>query len=47
MSKHNPSADPIQTPTEPRQAKPTGGTVGSLLRQVPATVKKSSITQKK
>jgi uncharacterized protein (TIGR02284 family) len=46
MSQSNQSAAPAQIPTEPRSAKPTGGTVGSLLRQVPATVKKSSTTQK-
>jgi uncharacterized protein (TIGR02284 family) len=44
MSQSNQPA--AQTPTAPRPARPTGGTVGSLLRQVPATVKKFSTTQK-
>lgn len=47
MSKSNiPSAAAVQTPTVASQPKPTGGTVGSLLSKVPATVKKSSTTQK-
>ncbi|MFD1872855.1 PA2169 family four-helix-bundle protein [Hymenobacter bucti] len=47
MSKSNiPSAAPAQAPTILSQAKPAGGTMGSLLSKVPATVKNSSTTQK-
>jgi uncharacterized protein (TIGR02284 family) len=47
MSKSNiPSATAVQTPTVSSQPKPAGGTVGDLLSKVPATVKKSSTTQK-
>jgi len=47
MSKSKiPSAAAVQTPTVASQTKPAGGTVGDLLSKVPATVKKSSTTQK-
>jgi uncharacterized protein (TIGR02284 family) len=47
MSKSNiPSAASAQNPTIPSQTKPTGGTVGSLLGKMPATVQKSGTAQK-
>ena len=47
MSQSNvPSSAPSQTPNVHSKAQPASGTLGSLLNKVPATVKKSSTTQK-
>jgi uncharacterized protein (TIGR02284 family) len=46
MSKSQTPAAPTQASTAPSPAQPSGNTLGGLLRQVPATVKKSSTTQK-